>query len=221
MGVQKSTSTNIAAAEFLKLVRRRRSCRDFDPDRPVPEELLVSCVEAARLAPSSCNSQPWRFVLVRDAEKRQAVFQTARLPGINHQWLADAPVITALCAHKTLVPHRLAPLVSKIPYHYLDAAIAGEHFVLAATAVGLGSCWIGWFRQKPVKRILEIPRNIQVLALIALGFPKSPPEQRTPRLSPSEIAFADCWQNPFQQEAPDAASGRNQSRTEFIPFGTE
>jgi nitroreductase len=196
-----SISADMPSAEFLKLVRRRTSCRNFDPDRPVPDELLFPCIEAARLAPSACNSQPWRFVLVRDAQKRQAVFETARLPGINHQWLADAPVITALCAHKTLVPHRLAPLVSRIPYHYLDVAIAGEHFVLAATAVGLGSCWIGWFREKPVKKILEIPRNIQVLALIALGFPKTPAEKRTPRLSQSDIAFADRWENPFRNEA--------------------
>lgn len=193
-------------AEFLKLVRQRTSCRDFDPDRPVPETLLFSCVEAARMAPSSCNSQPWRFILVRNLQKRQAVFQTARLPGINHQWLADAPVITALCAQKTLVPHRLAPLVSKIPYHYLDAAIAGEHFVLAATAVGLGSCWIGWFREKRVKKILEIPRSIQVLALIALGFPKTQATRRTPRLAPSDIAFADRWQNPFGKASPPGES---------------
>jgi nitroreductase len=201
-----SISADMPGADFLRLVRRRISCRNFDPDRPVPDELLFPCVEAARLAPSACNSQPWRFVLVRDAQKRQAVFETARLPGINHQWLADAPVITALCAHKTLVPHRLAPLVSKIPYHYLDAAIAGEHFVLAATAVGLGSCWIGWFREKPVKRILEIPRTIQVLALIALGFPKALPAQRKPRLSQSDIAFADRWENSFGKEASNPQS---------------
>jgi hypothetical protein len=157
-----------------------------------------SCVEAARLAPSSCNSQPWRFVLVRDAGKRQAVFETARLPGINHQWLADAPVITALCAHKTLVPHRLAPLVSKIPYHYLDAAIAGEHFVLAATAVGLGSCWIGWFRQKPVKKSWRSPGTFKSWHSLHWGFQRVQPEKRTPRLSQSEIAFADAEERGYE-----------------------
>ncbi len=181
---------------FLNLVSERRSCRAY-LDAPVSDEALAKCLEAARLAPSACNKQPWRFVVVKDREKLDAICSKALLPGIPMPWLKAAPVIVALCAETELTTHRLAPLLSGVPYHILDAGIACEHFVLAAEAQGLGSCWIGWFKPRPLKRILDIPWSVKPLSLLSLGHPA---EKRnpSPRLDLGRIAFSDSWGRPFK-----------------------
>lgn len=171
-------------ADFLDLVRRRTSCRAYDPDRPVPSAALRRCLEAARLAPSACNRQPWRFVVVTDAETRQALYAKARLPGISHEWWRDVPVFVAVCAELEVVTHRIAPVVSGISYHLIDIGIAGEHLVLAAAEEGLGSCWIGWFREGAVKRLLGIPRRVRVVALITLGYPAAAGPDQPPPTAP-------------------------------------
>lgn len=181
-----------SAAAFMELLKGRRSCRDYS-ERPVPQEMIDFCLEAARLSPSACNKQPWRFVIVTSPEKRAALVSGALLPGLPMPWLAKAPVIVALCAEKSVVTHTLAPFFSGVSYHLIDCGIAGEHFVLAAESQGLGTCWIGWFKPKAVRRILGIPRGVQVLSLISMGFPEKASEPR-PRLPLSEIAFTDSWQ---------------------------
>lgn len=192
--------SNDVQENFLSLVRQRRSCRAYNPQRQVPRTALNACLEAARLAPSACNRQPWRFILVDDASQRRALFDTARRRGIAHAWLQDVPVIVAVCVRRDMITHRLAPAISGIPYYLLDAAIAGEHFVLAATASGLGTCWIGWFRERAVKRILKIPRSVRVISLIAVGWPASETEDiRTaaplPRRAIEDISAWNGWDN--------------------------
>lgn len=156
---------------FIDLVRNRRSCRSYDPARPVPGQLVIECLEAARLAPSACNRQPWRFIIVDDRETRLQICGKCLLPGLSHAWLHDAPTIVVLCVELDLVTHRIAPVVSGVPYYLIDAGIAGEHFVLAATDRGLGTCWIGWFKERAVRRLLGIPRNVKIASLISLGYP--------------------------------------------------
>lgn len=177
---------------FLDLARQRTSCRHYAPDRPVADEVLSVCLEAARLAPSACNRQPWRFVVVREAARRERLCREALLPGIPMPWLREAPVLVALAAARDFVTHRAAPLLSGIPYHLVDCGIAGEHFVLAAQAAGLGTCWIGWIRPRLVRRILGMPRGIEVVALIAVGHPAeaTPPRERLPR---GTIACREQW----------------------------
>lgn len=160
------------ADDFLELVRKRRSCRGY-LEKPVPDHMLEHCLEAARLAPSACNKQPWRFIIVKNAELRGQLCEKALLPGIPMPWLRQAPVIVALYAERSLVTHRLAPMISGVQYHLLDLGIAGEHFVLAAEAQGLGTCWIGWFKEKSVKRILKLDRKTNVVSLISVGFPST------------------------------------------------
>jgi nitroreductase len=184
---------------FHELATKRRSCRAFDPSREVAMDLVQQCLEAARLAPSACNRQPWRFIIVQSAATRQAICQRGLLPGIKQEWLTDAPVIAVLCVKRDLVTHRLAPVISGVPYYLIDAGIAGEHFVLQATELGLGTCWIGWFSEKQIRKELRIPRGVQVVSLIALGYPttewanKPNDEKRTARLPIDEIAFSEQW----------------------------
>lgn len=171
---------------FLELAKKRLSCRDY-LDKPIPSEVLAYCLEAARLAPSACNRQPWRFIIVEDPELRTQLSSRALLPGIPMPWVASAPVIVVLCARKNIGVHNIAPMVSGINYHLIDLGIAGEHFVMAAAEQELGSCWIGWFKAKAVRKILNLPRTFEPVSLIALGYPAAPMAER-PRLPLSEIS---------------------------------
>ncbi len=174
---------------FLELAGKRRSCRSYS-DTPVPDEQIGNCLEAARLAPSACNRQPWRFIIVRNSELRRKICDDGLLPGIPMPWLRKAPVIVVLCAETSLITHTLAPMISKVQYHLIDIGIAGEHFVLEAEAQGLGTCWIGWFKEKQVRKILDLPRSYQILSLISLGYPANPaePQMQDNRLKTEEIS---------------------------------
>lgn len=176
---------------FLELVEKRKSCRDY-LEKPVPDEAIQKCLEAARFAPSACNKQPWRFVIVNDKSRIDKIAEKALLPGIPMPWLKKAPTIVVLCSELSMFAHHLAPLISKIPYHFIDMGIAGEHFVLAAETQGLGTCWIGWFNEKQIRKILSIPGSVRVISLISLGYPASPMEARE-RLPFEEIYSINKW----------------------------
>lgn len=178
---------------FLELVTKRTSCRAYKAD-PVSDDILEYCLEAARLSPSACNKQPWRFVIVKDEDKRRQLCEKGLLPFLPMPWTYQAPVIVALCAVQTTTVHKLAAMISGVKYHLIDCGIAGEHFVLAAEEKGLGSCWIGWFRERKVKKILGIPRGVKVISLLTLGYPEqvSPPRSR---LTMEDISFKDQWNN--------------------------
>ncbi len=171
---------------FGDLVAARFSCRAYRSD-PVPRAAVEQILEAARRAPSACNRQPWRFVVATEEALRSRLLKEGLLPGIGMKWAADAPVILVLGMKKSLITHQVAPLLSGVEYPLLDLGIAGEHAVLQATELGLGSCWIGWIRPKEVRRIVGWPASIMPQALVTLGWPASRPERSSPRLPPDEI----------------------------------
>lgn len=105
-------------------------------------------------------------------------------------WLKKAPVIIVLCAETSMFTHAIAPLLSKVQYHLIDIGIAGEHFVLAAEAQGLGTCWIGWFNEGKVRKILGLPKSLKILSLISLGHIANPAESgnESKRMRPEEIS---------------------------------
>lgn len=173
-------------SRFGELVARRFSCRSYRPD-PVPHASIELILEAARLAPSACNRQPWRFAVVTDVALRARLLDEGLLPGLGMSWAETAPVILVLGIKKSLLTHRVAPLLSRVEYPLLDMGIAGEQAVLQATELGLGTCWIGWIRPKEIRRILDWPSDILPQALITVGWPASCPERATPRLSLDEI----------------------------------
>lgn len=172
---------------FGELVAKRFSCRAYRAD-PVPRAALEQILEAARLAPSACNRQPWRFAVVTEPALRSRLLDEGLLPGLGMTWAAKAPVILVLGMKKSLITHRIAPLLSQVEYPLLDLGIAGEHAILQATELGLGTCWIGWIRPKVVRRILGWPADILPQSLITLGWPASRPEQASPRLPLADIA---------------------------------
>lgn len=155
----------------MAVIARRMSCRAYAPS-PVPLEHLMQILEAARLAPSACNRQPWRFAVARDPETRRRLVEEGFLPGIKMTWALEAPVHVVLGMEITFLTHRLAASVSGVNYPWVDIGICGEHLVLAATALGLGTCWIGWIRPRVIARIVGWPRSVKPVAVITVGFPR-------------------------------------------------
>ncbi len=174
---------------LMRLIKSRRSVRRFK-DKSVPRELLLSCVEAARLAPSACNAQPWRFLIVDEPQRREYLakqaFSGVYLP---MRWAGKAPVLVALLARLDLKANRLGTQVQGTNYYLLDIGIAGEHFVLRAHELGLGSCWLGWFSAEKARKALGIPKKYRVVELIAVGYPADRLAKPKKRRSLKDIVF--------------------------------
>jgi nitroreductase len=159
---------------FLDLVKKRRSIRRYRTDE-VPHELIDTCLEAARYAPTACNTQSWRFIVVEGELKERLVRESLGGMVVPNRFASEAPVIVVIAADLDLITHRVGGTLKGIEYHLIDAGIAGEHFVLQAAELGLGTCWIGWFDQKAVRRVLSLPSGWKVCSMLTLGYPLEPP----------------------------------------------
>jgi len=147
--------------DVAEAIKKRRSVRSYKPDL-IPEESLKKILEAARLAPSAHNAQEWKFIVVKDTQKKKKLAEAA----LNQDFIAEAPVVIAAVS---LNPE--AQSTSDVPAYAVDLAIAVDHMTLQAVEENLGSCWIGAFDQEKVREILEIPENYKVVILLPLGFP--------------------------------------------------
>jgi len=159
---------------FLDLIKERQSCRSYDPSRPVEQEKLMRCIEALRLAPSACNAQPWKLVVVTDPELKKKVAEAAgtKWLGLN-SFAKQPPVIVALVREDPNFTSKFGSVVKNKEYTLMDVGIAAEHFCLAAASEGLGTCMIGWFDEPTVKKILGIPKKKRAELIITLGYPSS------------------------------------------------
>lgn len=157
---------------FLDLVQRRQSTRKYQPGRRIPREALDRCLEAARLAPSACNSQPWSFVAVDEPAKVRALAEAAcgHAPYGMNKFALDASALVAVATEKMKLAARLGAQFRGVQYSLVDIGIACEHLVLQAAEEGLASCWLGWFNEAAVKQALGIPRGKKVELLICLGY---------------------------------------------------
>ncbi|MCW4010516.1 MAG: nitroreductase family protein [Candidatus Bathyarchaeota archaeon] len=142
--------------DVFEAVQKRKSQRSYT-SKPVPRATLEKLLEAARLSPSAKNIQPWHFVVVTDPEKRKALSK-----GLYAKFLKDVPAVIVLCGDEPASPE----------WYVVDAALAGENMVMAATAEGLGTCWVGSFDENNVKWLLGIPERMRVVALLAVGYAK-------------------------------------------------
>ncbi len=154
---------------FLNLAKARRSVRNYQPD-PVPQELIEEVLQAARWAPSGMNMQPWEFVVITEEEIRREVGRHAVFFGLRSQQVYEAPVLIAVCTHQR-----------RGPFVHDDCIFAGANLMLAATDLGLSTCWVGGFREEPIKQILGIPDNMSLVGLVTLGYAQgetTPPPKR-------------------------------------------
>jgi nitroreductase len=156
---------------FLELARNRKSVRRFRPD-PVSEDLVKQLVEAAAEAPSACNSQPWHFVALLDHKLRAQVAAACTSPLVPiNKFVATAPM---LVVQVSLLPNpasMLGGLIKNKQFVSMDNGIAAAHFCLAAAELGLGTCILGWFDEKKIKKLLQIPAAYRVELVHCVGFP--------------------------------------------------
>lgn len=154
-----------------EIISTRASVRKY-ADKEVDKNLIEQIVNAAHLAPSACNKQPWRFVIASNRQALEIVNKDG-LGGVfvSNKWAQTAPVIIVVCSQKELIVHSIAEKVQGVDYHLIDLGIACQQLVLKAWELGLGTCYIGWFNGKAIKKGLELPRGFNVECLITLGWP--------------------------------------------------
>jgi nitroreductase len=170
--------------DLFDLIKARRSIRKYKPGT-IPKEKLGKILEAARQAPSAGNRQPWRFVIVTDWERKQELAKAAN----NQMFIADAGAIVAVLGIREISER----------WFNKDPMIATEHMVLAATALGYGSCWIGAFNEEKVKQLLKIPDDVDLVAILPIGVPAETSGGRT-RKEIHEIFFEEEYNRPLKWE---------------------
>jgi nitroreductase len=168
--------------ELMEVILKRESVRTYE-NKPVPEEKLLKVLEAARLAPSASNRQRWKFIVVRDAERRR---QLSRATG-GQPHVAQAPVVIA--AVSTMPEYVMR---CEVPAYPVDLAIAVDHITLAAADEGLGTCWIGAFSQDEARAVLGVPDDCKIVTLLPLGFPRQDRREKT-RKSIDEIVCYETF----------------------------
>lgn len=146
------------------------------PD-PVSREDVLKCLEAARMSPSACNSQPWKFIVVDDKAKLAEMADAAEGLGMN-KFTRDVPVMVAVVLEKMNATARLGSLLKHKDYSMLDLGMAVEHFCLQAADLGLGTCIMGWFDEKRIARLLGVPRGKRIPLIISLGYPENPTRRK-------------------------------------------
>ena len=165
---------------IIDIIKNRYSVRDYKHS-PVEEEKLRQVLEAARWAPSACNNQPCRCIVIRENARKQLL-----RPAYNREWFISAPGIIAVCVDVSSAWRRS----DGIGYGFVDAAIVMDHLILAATELGLGTCWIGAFKTAEAKKALALPDHIEPVVFTPLGYPKQPPAVKS-RKPLEEIV---CWE---------------------------
>jgi len=171
---------------FLDLVKKRQSVRKYAP-RPVPRQAIERCLEAARLAPSACNSQPWSFIILDDERVRNEVAEKAFSGAYKmNSFAKNAPVLVVVVTERSTYFARLGGFFRGTQYNLIDIGIACEHFVLQAAEEGIGTCWMGIFNEKAVKKILGIPREKKVDVIISMGYPATVEIREKVRKPPEE-----------------------------------
>lgn len=142
--------------DFFETVKKRKSVRSY-LQTPIPDEDFRKILDAARLAPSAGNIQPWHFITVKDKDKRARIAKGCRYG----KFLSESPIVIVACGDRKASRN----------WYAIDTAIALEHIALAATSLGLGTCWIGMFNEKNLRTMLNLPENLEIVALMSLGTP--------------------------------------------------
>ena len=161
--------------QFYKLISTRQSDRGYIADKPVEKEKIARITESARVAPSACNAQPWKFIVVdnQDIKNKLADTTSSKVLGMNH-FTKQAPVHIVIVMEGANLTSSVGSLVKRKHFPLIDIGIAAEHICLAATAEGLGSCMVGWFDESAVKKLLSIPKSKRPMLIITLGYPAKP-----------------------------------------------
>jgi len=165
--------------KFIELANLRQSVRRYS-DKLIEPEKIERCIEAARIAPSACNAQPWKYIVIDNPEIKDKVANATfdKLMSFN-KFVPQAPVIIALIAERPNFNSQIGGWLKNKEFNLIDIGISAEHFCLQAAEEGLGTCMLGWFSESKVTKILEIPKNKRAVLLISVGYAEKDYKQRT------------------------------------------
>ena len=159
---------------LIDIVLNRRSIRRYE-SKEIPKSVFDRILEAGRQAPSAMNRQPWHFIVLTDYEIKKELSK-----GLFNRHVKDSPVTIVGCASTGLIDRR---------WSIVDTSIALQNMVIAAWAMGVGSCWIGDFKEDKVKQLLNIPAKWKVVALVSFGYPAEKPHQRRKKSIEKIVSF--------------------------------
>ncbi len=172
---------------FLELVNKRESCRHF-LKKDVERSKLINCIEAARLAPSACNSQPWSFVVVDKEELREKVAKATQKIGMN-KFTDNAGAFIVVCQEKANFTSKVGSILQETQFQEIDIGIATTHICYEATAQGLSTCILGMFDDKKIIEALSMPKNKKIRLVIAVGYAERDTLRKKVRKSFDETAY--------------------------------
>ncbi|BEG98818.1 nitroreductase family protein [Bacteroides sedimenti] len=174
--------------DFLELVKSRQSDRAYDMTRDVEPEKLDRILEAARLAPSACNAQPWKFVVITDRELSIEIGKAAAGMGMN-KFAKEAPVHILIVEESANITSMLGGKVKNKHFPLIDLGIAAAHITLAAESEGLGSCMVGWFDEKKMKQLAGIPEKKRLLLDITIGYSLKPKRDKVRKEKSKVVSY--------------------------------
>ena len=165
--------------DVFTAIKQRSSVRSYKPD-DVEEDKLKRVLEAARLSPSASNRQEWKFIVVKNKETKKKLAGAA----FGQSFIGEAPVVIVACGTESK-----SVMGCGQPTHTVDVSIACSFMILEAYELGLGTCWIGAFKEDETKRILNIPESVRVVAVTPLGYPNEPPSQKSRKRLDQIVCF--------------------------------
>ena len=172
--------------EFFDLINKRQSCRKY-LDKPVEKEKLIKCIEAARIAPSACNSQPWHFIVVNNKELSSKVAMCVQDKVMN-KFTSECQSFIIVVEESGNLTSRAGALMKQQDYRSVDLGIATEHLCLSATEQNLGTCILGWFNENDLKKLLNINKLKRIRLVVAIGYPENNETRKKIRKNIDEIS---------------------------------
>lgn len=171
---------------FSELIIQRQSVRKYD-SRPVEAEKLQQCIEAARLAPSASNTQPWQFICITSEPLRTQIAEATFSTAVKfNKFALNAPAMVVILLEQPRLLNRIAMILKNKEWRLIDIGIAAEHFCLQAAELGLGTCMLGWFNEKKIKQLLNIGNSKTVALCITLGYAEADYKLRNKIRKPAE-----------------------------------
>ena len=159
-------------SDYFDLIARRESCRNFDPNRPVEKEKLQRCAEAAWIAPSACNGQPWKYLIVTNPELNEKLRPLIMELGMN-KFVKNCPAFAVVLEEATVLKVSLSQKFKDQDFAPIDIAFSASQFCYAATEQGLSTCIIGWHNEPKIRELFDLPKSTRVRLILAIGYAAS------------------------------------------------
>ena len=180
-------------SNFLELLKKRYSCRKYIPSRKVEMEKIISCLEAARLAPSASNSQPWKYIIVDDKSLKRQVVENLKIGPVKfNQFAQDASFFAIVVQQLRNLESSAGQVVMHRSFSQFDIGCSVNNFCLRATELGLGTCIMGIFDEKKLKKIFNIPLNRKIIVVVSAGYPEDVVSEKK-RKALDEIYSLNKW----------------------------